>query len=69
VLYKRARHVISENKRVMLATSALESGDIGAFGELMRQAHDSLRNDYEVSCPELDVMVEIASLRAFMVRA
>jgi len=59
-LYKRARHVVTENDRVKSAASALERGDIGEFGELMRASHRSLRDDYQVSCPELEVMVEIA---------
>ena len=60
VLYKRARHVVSENERVKAAAQALEHEDIGGFGELMRASHRSLRDDYEVSCRELDMMVEIA---------
>jgi galactokinase len=59
-LYKRARHVVTENERVQSAAAALAQGDIGAFGDLMRASHRSLRDDYQVSCPELDVMVEIA---------
>ena len=61
VIYKRARHVVRENQRVLEAASALESGDVARFGELMLESHESLRNDYEVSCQELDLMVEIAS--------
>jgi len=59
-LYKRARHVVTENERVKSAAAALEQGDIGEFGELMRASHRSLRDDYQVSCLELEVMVEIA---------
>ena len=59
-LYKRACHVVTENERVQSAAVALEHGDVGAFGELMRASHRSLRDNYQVSCPELDVMVEIA---------
>ncbi len=58
--YKRARHVISEDERVLESISALKSGDVKRFGELMNQSHDSLRDDYKVSCRELDVMVEAA---------
>jgi galactokinase len=57
---KRCRHVITENARVQLAADALESGNLPRFGELMYQSHESLRDDYEVSCTELDVMVEQA---------
>jgi galactokinase len=60
-VYQRARHVTSENERVGRAAEALTSGDLHAFGQLMRQSHLSLRDDYEVSCDELDVMVETAA--------
>lgn len=60
LLMKRARHVISENDRVIDAVDALKSDDLPAFGKLMNASHDSLRDDYEVSCRELDVMVAIA---------
>jgi galactokinase len=60
VCCRRARHVVSENARAVRAARALESGDYGQFGELMNASHDSLRQDYEVSCPELDTMVELA---------
>ena len=59
-LYKRARHVVTENERVTSAATALEQGDVSAFGGLMRASHRSLRDDYQVSCAELEVMVEIA---------
>jgi galactokinase len=59
-LARRARHVVTENMRVLLAAEALESGNMQRFGELMYQSHLSLRDDYQVSCPELDVMVELA---------
>ena len=57
---RRCRHVIGENARVLQAASALERGDLQAFGNLMRQSHRSLRDDFEVSCSELDLMVELA---------
>lgn len=60
LLLKRARHVITENERVVNAVKALRSGDLAAFGNLMNRSHNSLRDDFEVSCRELDVMVEIA---------
>ena len=60
VIFKRCRHVITENVRVMEAASALERGDLHAFGKLMAQSHCSLRDDYEVSCAELDAMVDLA---------
>ena len=60
LLYRRCRHVISENTRVQKAAVALEQGDLDSLGTLMNESHLSLRDDYEVSCPELDLMVELA---------
>ena len=60
VVYRRCRHVITENARVMSAARALEQGDLREFGRLMAESHQSLRNDYEVSSEELDLMVELA---------
>ncbi len=60
VTFRRCRHVISENDRVLAAAKALRSADLSKFGQLMVESHRSLREDYEVSCPELDLMVEIA---------
>jgi galactokinase len=60
VVYKRCRHVISENARVLEAVAALERGDIAEMGRLMGESHHSLRDDYQVSCDELDLMVQLA---------
>jgi galactokinase len=57
---RRSRHVISENSRVLEAVQVLQRQDFGAFGRLMYASHRSLRDDYEVSIPELDAFVEIA---------
>jgi galactokinase len=57
---RRCRHVISENKRVTDAVSALENSDLEAFGKLMNASHVSLRDDFEVSCPEVDQLVELS---------
>jgi galactokinase len=57
---RRARHVVTENQRVITAVAALRAGDLVAFGRLMSESHASLRDDYEVSCPELDTLVELA---------
>lgn len=57
----RALHVASENERVVAAVAALRDNDATGFGKLMRASHASLRADYEVSCPELDRIVEVAS--------
>ena len=56
----RARHVVTENARVVEAAAALRTGDVATVGRLMDASHASLRDDYEVSGPELDVLVEIA---------
>ncbi|MBQ0104939.1 MAG: galactokinase [Armatimonadetes bacterium] len=56
--YKRAKHVISENNRGLAAIEALGKGDFAGFGQLMNESHDSARDYYEVSCPELEAMVE-----------
>lgn len=57
---RRCRHVVSENERTLAAADALRSGDLAAFGMLMQSSHRSLRDDYEVSSPELDLLVETA---------
>ncbi len=61
VLFRRARHVVSENSRVLAARESFEAGDLVEFAKLMQKSHASLRDDYEVSCKELDVMVELAN--------
>lgn len=60
-IYRRCRHVVSENQRVEKAAEALRSHDLKKFGRLMAESHESLRENYEVSCPELDLMVELAN--------
>lgn len=61
LIYRRCRHVVTENDRVLRTAEALTAGDLSSVGCLMADSHRSLRDDYEVSCAELDVMVEIAS--------
>ncbi len=61
VIRRRARHVVTENARVLQAAKALKENDLKQFGSLMQLSHASLRDDYEVSCRELDLMVEIAN--------
>jgi galactokinase len=58
---KRCRHVVSEIERVEHSAAALRRGDLPAFGKMMYASHASLRDDYEVSCKELDAVVEISS--------
>ncbi len=60
VVYRRCRHVITENARVLAAGDALEQHDLPYFGTLMGESHLSLRDDYEVSSDELDLMVKLA---------
>lgn len=60
VIFRRCRHVVTENARVLEAAMSLEHGDLHHFGELMYESHRSLRDDYEVSCAELDLMVDLA---------
>jgi galactokinase len=56
----RCRHVVSENARTLAAVDALRDHDLAGFGRLMLESHTSLRDDYQVSCEELDTLVEIA---------
>ena len=58
VPYKRARHVITENGRVLRAVEALQKDDFPGLGTLLFHSHESLRDDYEVSCPELDLLYD-----------
>ena len=59
-IFKRCRHVINENQRTVEAATALQTGHVEALSQVMANSHRSLRDDYEVSCRELDVMVELA---------
>jgi len=61
VIYRRARHVITENSRALEFSFALADGDYDMVGELLRSSHASLRDDFEVSCHELDVMSDAAN--------
>lgn len=61
MIYRRCRHVVTENARVERAAAMLEADDLKGFSKLMAASHQSLRDDYEVSCRELDIMVEIAT--------
>ncbi|MFN0112076.1 MAG: galactokinase [Blastocatellia bacterium] len=60
VVRRRANHVITENARTLAAVEALKLGQLSYFGKLMTASHESLREDYQVSCRELDLLVEIA---------
>jgi galactokinase len=60
IIRRRCRHVITEDQRVLDSVAALKEGNLERFGSLMIASHASLRNDYEVSCRELDIMVDLA---------
>lgn len=60
ILTRRLRHIVSENRRVHEACAALDSGNVARLGQLLFDSHESLRTDYEVSCRELDALVDIA---------
>ena len=60
-VYKRAHHVVSENERVLESQKALQADDMSKFGKLMYASHRSLSEDYEVSCKELDILVDLAA--------
>ncbi len=60
-LYRRARHVVTEEARVTAAVAALRRGDLVTLGRLLYGSHESLRHDFQVSCPELDLLVELAA--------
>ena len=60
VIYRRARHVVTENARVLATKKALQGGDWKIVGHQMSLSHISMRDDYEVSCEEVDILVELA---------
>jgi galactokinase len=60
VRQKRAKHAVYENQRTIRAVEALKAQDVALFGELMNASHKSLRYDYEVSCEEIDILVDLA---------
>ena len=59
VIYRRCKYVVEENERVLHACEALEKHDLKTFGSLMYRTHEGLSNDYEVSCRELDFLVDL----------
>ena len=60
VRQKRAKHAVYENQRTIRAVEALRNNDVELFGKLMNASHESLRYDYEVSCEEIDILVDLA---------
>lgn len=69
VIRRRCRHVVTENERTLQAAEYLKKNDLEGFGKLMWKSHASLRDDYEVSCRELDLLVEIAQTQASVLGA
>ena len=64
VLFRRAKHVITENRRVLAMVKALRKKNLVSAGELINESHHSLQHDFEVSCPELDIMSAVARKQA-----
>ncbi len=60
VLHRRARHVVSENQRVLAMAALLRRGEVAGAGRLLNESHASLRDDFEISWPEADVAVDVA---------
>jgi galactokinase len=60
LVLRRCRHVVTEDDRVQRAAAALEAGQVGEVGRLMNESHVSMRDDYEISCAEIDVLVSLA---------
>jgi galactokinase len=59
VIHRRCRHVVTENERTVRAADALSAHDLHLVGRLMKESHASMRDDFEISCPEVDAMVEL----------
>jgi len=69
LIYRRCRHIVTENARVVRTAEALQKGDLRAVGECMAESHMSMRDDYEISCRELDIMVDLANGREGLIGA
>jgi galactokinase len=61
IIFRRCRHVISENARVSATVEAFETGDLKRVGKLLEASHQSLRQDFEVSCAPVDLLVELTA--------
>jgi galactokinase len=64
LIYRRCHHVVSENERVLRTVEALKMGDLARVGVSMAESHLSMKNDYQISCRELDIMVDLAKERS-----
>jgi galactokinase len=60
LIYRRCRHIVTENARVLEAERALEAGDLVACGRAMNASHISMRDDFEITCPEVDMLAGLA---------
>jgi galactokinase len=60
LIYRRCRHIVTENARVLEAERALEAGDLAACGRAMNASHVSMQKDFEITCPEVDMLVGLA---------
>jgi galactokinase len=60
LIYRRCRHIVTENARVLEAERALNAGDFASCGQAMNASHASMRDDFEITCPEIDVLAELA---------
>ena len=67
LIFRRCHHVISENERVLRTVKALQDGDLATVGRSMAESHRSMKNDYEISCRELDIMVDLANRRTGLI--
>lgn len=65
-VYRRCHHIVTENQRVLDATEALKKNDVDRLGSLIYQSHDSLQHNYEVSCPELDFLVDFTRDKSYI---
>ena len=69
MIYRRCHHIVSENERVLRIVEAFEKRDLSTVGALMAESHLSMKNDYEISCRELDIMVDLANRRGGLIGA
>ncbi|HEY6733135.1 MAG TPA: galactokinase, partial [Roseiarcus sp.] len=60
LIYRRCRHIVTENERVLEAERALKAGDFAACGRAMNASHVSMRDDFEITCPEVDMLAGLA---------
>jgi galactokinase len=67
LIYRRCHHIVSENERVLRTVKALQDGDLATVGRSMAESHRSMKNDYEISCRELDIMVDLANRRTGLI--